>query len=579
MDAKTFIINEPAATGLVTYSGVGFQGKLVLINAVNRSSGGNGASAGWMFGAATSSTNRWVVSGRSDNGQAAQSSGSKRASGNVIQIANTSGTNSASADFDSWTSDGFKLDWTAVDSTTRQYVVTVLGGSDFSATVGQSTTPASTGNQSISSLSFQPNTLLFFDCRLNNVSTGDSTYWRPSFGFIDSSGAAGGWGANSYDAADPTVTSRVQSTSGYVATASTDGGIDRRCQWVSYNSNGFTLNWTVLDASFGASTDYQWVAMSVPKSVKGNVAARTSTGTTQISGLGHSPQLILLGGVESTQTTGTGDPTSNFALGMVGGTGAGAQAVVAFEDKDNQATSNSSSKFVGGKAINFITANGSSPTDDIVANVSAIDYDTFTLNYTTVTATAVQVIYLSLGTQSVTYSSSFIARAITRKTTSQTFTANAVLKKNISGSFTANAVLKKTISSSFTANAAFVRSGTGSFTADADLQKAGLPVWTTPENLISMITQPVLTFTMPQATGNMFFQIELDTVDTFDSGNYVSYSTWSSVSGWQYWNGSTWQGVPAAGVSNSFSGNEARLTVPVALSPGTWYRRVRVGAY
>ena len=91
-----------------------------------------------------------------------------------------------------------------------------------------------------------------------------------------------------------------------------------------------------------------------------------------------------------------------------------------------------------------------------------------------------------------------------------------------------------------------------------------------------MSGSPSLTFLMPQAaTGNMHFEIHIDT----DAG-YPSPTSWKShsvLTGWEYWDGGSWQPVPQAGVSNTYCGNEARYNVQSPLANGTYYRRVRAG--
>ena len=207
-----------------------------------------------------------------------------------------------------------------------------------------------------------------------------------------------------------------------------------------------------------------------------------------------------------------------------------------------------------------------------------------------------------------TISSSFTADAVIRKTgiagsftedavirrtgTSGSFTANAVLKKTQSGSFTADAIIRVAVAGSFTADAILRVAGSGSFTLDAVvlavqpgsttldavLNRVGRCTWTTPGDTVQISGTEVLHFLMPSAaTGDMHFEIELDKVPTFDGGDYRSIKSHSSLTGWQYWDGGTWQAIPQAGVSTTYLGNEARYTIQVSLTNGTWYRRVRAG--
>jgi len=113
---------------------------------------------------------------------------------------------------------------------------------------------------------------------------------------------------------------------------------------------------------------------------------------------------------------------------------------------------------------------------------------------------------------------------------------------------------------------------------DATLTCTGQPVWISPPDTDDISATPVMVFTIPSSAGNMHFELELDTVNTFDSGNYRLYETVSVQTDWEYDNGSSWQPFPAAGIPNTYTGNECRLTISSQLDQGvTWYRRIRGG--
>lgn len=173
---------------------------------------------------------------------------------------------------------------------------------------------------------------------------------------------------------------------------------------------------------------------------------------------------------------------------------------------------------------------------------------------------------------------SLTADAYVKSTIASSFTANShVARDGMSGSVTADAHVKRAgIEQSLTANAHLARDGIGgSFTANAEIRYVGVPVWTTPGDDVEITdTTPTLNFTMPGAVGPMHFWIELDTVDTFDSGAYRVHKSQSDQTGWEYWDGGAWQPIPQSGVANTYAGNEARYTIQTPLSNTTWYRVV-----
>jgi hypothetical protein len=104
-----------------------------------------------------------------------------------------------------------------------------------------------------------------------------------------------------------------------------------------------------------------------------------------------------------------------------------------------------------------------------------------------------------------------------------------------------------------------------------------VPVWSSPADTVSMSATPTLAFTIPALGSAMHFNLQLDTANTFDTGSLRDLMTTTDQTGWEYWNGAAWTAFPAAGVSNTYAGNDARYTVQTTLGSGTWYRRVRAG--
>jgi hypothetical protein len=101
--------------------------------------------------------------------------------------------------------------------------------------------------------------------------------------------------------------------------------------------------------------------------------------------------------------------------------------------------------------------------------------------------------------------------------------------------------------------------------------------WTTPADTVLMSASPELKFTMPPAASPLFFELQIDTADTFDTGDLRDHRSDQNQTGWAYWDGAQWADVTAAGVDESYAGNEGRYTVQTPLALGTWYRRVRAG--
>ena len=124
----------------------------------------------------------------------------------------------------------------------------------------------------------------------------------------------------------------------------------------------------------------------------------------------------------------------------------------------------------------------------------------------------------------------------------------------------ANAILRKGNISTFTVDALFV---------------VGASVWVSPANNAQHTATPTFVFNMPQSANPMYFDLNLDTVNTFGGSSFRRYSSYLNQTGWEYFNGSTWVAHPSTGIPAQYGGNQARFTVSDPLEVGTWYRRIR----
>jgi hypothetical protein len=393
---QTAIVNfqAPASTGSQVITGVGFTPKLLLALGHGSVLGTDQANSPWIIGAADG-TNQVSGSTMDLDAQAASSNNSARSSTAFVNYRSATGTLQQAAALTSLDSDGFTLNWTTVNATQRQYLVLCIGGSDVQAQVGFLQAGGATGNRSITGMSFQPNTLIFFDTRLSSTQVGSGAYIRPMMGVVDSAGNQGAWAYDSHDGQAAAVITSAQSTSACIinsATAASD--IDRRATFVSYDADGFTVNFSTLDAAIALNSYVMYVALNVPYSLAGSVAQRTSTGTTAVTTTGFTPKAIVLGG-NATTATNAAQQGGRFQVGMAASVAS--QMYHSQMSVDAADPTDVSSAMNTGKILRWITASGATPSTLVEADVSAIADGSFTLNYTTVDATARQVLYLAMG--------------------------------------------------------------------------------------------------------------------------------------------------------------------------------------
>ncbi len=159
------------STGNKAETGVGFQGDLLLFSGANIATNINTTALGGFFGAAQSTTKRGAIWwGGRDARTAAGNSKHWQSTVKAIVIPNANGTGiDAEADFVSFDTDGYTLNWTDFAASAWLYNVMVIKGGQYD--VGNFTSPASTGVQSYTT-GFQPKQVLFFG---TGQSTANST--------------------------------------------------------------------------------------------------------------------------------------------------------------------------------------------------------------------------------------------------------------------------------------------------------------------------------------------------------------------------------------------------------------------
>lgn len=200
MNTKIAIIhaNEPSSTGTVDYteSGFGTPVAAIILGSAVETLDSKGTTAATSSIGFTDGTNEKSSSFASKNGES--TSRCRRSSANAFYIRNDKNYASsidAVAEFDSWITDGIRLDWTTADSGFQPEITVILiGGTGVTAEAGQLTPNGTVGNTTqVSGLSNEPEVVLFLgNCRTFDTvgSIGNSIVGEMGFGIfadVDSS--------------------------------------------------------------------------------------------------------------------------------------------------------------------------------------------------------------------------------------------------------------------------------------------------------------------------------------------------------------------------------------------------------
>lgn len=403
MAVSAFVSTFTARTsnGSQAYTGVGFQPKGLIVWSNN--SLANSSTGGFSFtlGAAASSTSRCVGYGNVDTSLSSGSYAAGIDNTKVYEsIIGSTNTISSAADLTSFDADGFTLNWTTTDATARVANYLALGGADITNVfVGNSLGNSANGSQAITGVGFQPDTIIFFACRTTStapISNTSGSSARPTIGFASSSSNRGV--VHSQDKYD-TVASRAASQSYQVTSsvlawlneANDSGTMSSEADLTSFDSDGFTLNWTTTN---GTGRYFYYICIKGGRFKVGTFNQATSTGNQATTGAGFTPVALMLASRNKTSGTSvTGG--SRFSLGA--GVSSSARASMWTGGSNTGSPTNNSRDLDSTKIIKMMTESGTTPTTQAAADLVSLDSDGFTVNWSTVDATAREVMYFAIG--------------------------------------------------------------------------------------------------------------------------------------------------------------------------------------
>lgn len=258
--------------GTKAYTGVGFQGDCVLFMGRAVTVTGTAAGLNHHLGAAVSSTQRGCIRfGERDS----MSAGAEHHSNNAacLHIPTQQGLAvDALADFVSFDSDGFTLNWTDFAASAWLFAALVLKGGRYA--VNEILAPTSTGTQSITTVA-EPNGVYFFG---TGQTTANATDGAEAHICIGAGGESPIEELAMWTSADNTVdsdTNRAWDTAKCIKVATNPSTVAAEADFNSVTSTSYVLNWTTtrLNSRFfgvafmnavAAPEEYLWNVSTPP---------------------------------------------------------------------------------------------------------------------------------------------------------------------------------------------------------------------------------------------------------------------------------------------------------------------------
>jgi hypothetical protein len=396
LDVKVGTIAAKTSTGVQAYTGVGFTPKAIMFWATSQTAAGYAAVASIMFGCATASSYQWAVAAYADDNAATVNTGGYMATDSCIRIlASGAPTMDAAASFTSFDGDGFTLNWS--DAAPSAFIIhyLALGGTDITnAKAGSFTSRSGAGAQSVTDPGFTPTFLL----GSSNQNTAVGNRNSSTVGLYMASGVSNqrGLGYQSADAGADTVAASSQRNSQWMVEPSSGGTYNWLADLTGFTATGFDLNFT---NSAGARLKLYLALSGTFKVYVGAGLQKTSTGTEATTGVGFTPNALLFGSWGQAASASVDTSSADNTKVSIGAATATAEGFVWNNDVDGAATSVANMRTVTDKAIGFSTATS---TTDAEADLSSLDSDGFTLDWTTADAVAREFIFTAFGSSSDT---------------------------------------------------------------------------------------------------------------------------------------------------------------------------------
>ena len=380
----------PTATGTqdITISGFGTPKAAMFFVSRAEADGTPIADAVAGYGA-TDGTRQWSWSCFSDHGQA--STDSRRVQGDTrcVQII-TDVTIVRHAAFDSWITDGVRINWGSVATTQLELVVVLFGGADLSVRADTIDVPG-TGAVDVTGPGFEPDLVIGASCGATSGTTA-TIQWIVGFGFAHNDRAGTVvqrcvFQRENTSVADGEPNSRL-------STAYVGGQYQTAVDWGAalgtFDASGFTLT----PSANAGGDDYHYLALRFDgvSGWVGTLDAPTGTGAWAVTAPGFRPQFVML--VQTMHTAVDTDVTDGKAgavgIGVFDATAAYTQAT-AIEDASATTDTESVSD------DQPVSLNDHAGADAFDASFTSFDATGWTLNFSAADGTVRKWVGLAIG--------------------------------------------------------------------------------------------------------------------------------------------------------------------------------------
>jgi hypothetical protein len=350
--------------------------------------------AGFLYGFGASDGTETYSVGISTRDSVGTSVTSRRMADKAITLVQGGEVLIAEADLTSRTATNFALNWTTNDNQPVVIHYLAIGGPQVTAKLKMWVSPTSTGNQGITGIGFRPETVLHFYAGAAYTGPVGTSTFNGIFGLgaMDKNGNQWSSQVSDWDDNDTTLASRGQQTDAaiFMYADGSQAAVTKEASFVSMDNDGFTMNFRAANANAGLICSLALAGVRANAGTFNKVTAGAPV-SQSVTSAGFRPGAVLFSSYQmGPQSASVSESNFSYGIGASDGPHEGSSAITS---ADNAATT--AVEGIDKTSKVFIKMN--TPPEDAEADLTSLDANGFTLNWTTNDNVASQIGFWALG--------------------------------------------------------------------------------------------------------------------------------------------------------------------------------------
>ena len=383
--------------GVQTITGIGFEGRALLLWWTRQSVTGTMAGLSGGIGMVASATQQYAIAWADNDAASPSNSGRQAAAAAIVILGSGTPTVDGEAVLLEFTPDGWTIEWTANPNPAHATMIhfVVLGGSVTNAFVGQFVGPPAgfTGVRSYTGVGFEGDLVVF----MGNTMTALGAAPHATMG-LGAATSSVDRGAASFGIPDGTTTADTETVEDRRALimynpALPEPTTDQIMDFSSRDGDGFTLN----HLKTLTSNVLFWAMVIKGGNYKSSFLTKpTATGDQVITGVGFQPAGVFFWGIPSSKSFGVEDSGAEFTMGAGSEDGASLAQDATWQGSDDAVSPTNANMNISHSRV-ILDLNLATQTLQNDGRYKASHADGFTLNWPRVSTSRHRYFYIAVG--------------------------------------------------------------------------------------------------------------------------------------------------------------------------------------